>query len=464
MKKAVFEKRKTPDKIHVCYLQNAHKFKDRGDSTMKNRTNQRLEEITHTTLIVGVDIAKTIHWARFTDYRGIEQGKAVPFKSSREGFEAIVAKIGQLRNSKMRVHPFDEVVIGMEPTGHYWKTLAHYLMEAGCRVVGVNPAHTKKAKEFDDNSPTKSDKKDAITIAYLVRDGRYYNPYLPTDIYAELRVLSSTRVGLAKRINAAKNVTTAIIDEYFPELSRVFKNPLKGKASRQILKSCPFPEMLLELGEEGVLSEIKKAVKKSVGIKKVRALLAEAEKSVGVKYGMASTKLRLGQLIEELEMLERQQCEVETEMEKLLHATGYAGPLLSIKGIAVITAARFLGEAGDPLRFGNARQIANYAGLNLIEDSSGESKSGTRISKRGRSRLRGLLYQMALVMTARNPEMKVLHKYYTTRVKNPLKGKQSLVVVSKKTITVIYSLLKKQAAYDPALVLGAVRREMLKAA
>ena len=262
---------------------------------MKNRTNQRLEEITHTTLIVGVDIAKATHWARFTDYRGIEQGKAISFKCDRDGFEAIVAKIKQLSNSKLRIHPFTEVVIGMEPTGHYWKTLAHYLMERGYRVVGVNPFHTKKAKEFDDNSPTKSDKKDAITIARLVRDGRYFDPYLPTDIYAELRVLSSSRVGIVKRSNAAKNVITAINDEYFPEIRRAFKNPITGKASRQILKNCPFPKMLLELGEAGVLAEIKKAVKKSVGIKKVRTLLAEAEKSVGVRYGMTSARLRLSQ-------------------------------------------------------------------------------------------------------------------------------------------------------------------------
>jgi transposase len=431
---------------------------------MRNRTNQRVEEIMHTTLIVGIDIAKKTHWARFTDYRGIEQGKAISFKCDREGFEAIVTKIEQVRNSKLRIHPFTDVVIGMEPTGHYWKTLAHYLMERGYRVVGVNPFHTKKAKEFDDNSPTKSDKKDAITIARLVRDGRYFDPYLPTDIYAELRALSSARVGIVKRSNAAKNVITAIIDEYFPEFCRVFKKPLEGKASRQVLKSCPFPEIILELGEAGVLAEVKSAVKRTVGIKKVRMLLAAAEKSVGVRYGAAASRLRLGQLIEELEMLERQEAEIESAMEKLLHATGYADALLSIKGVAVVTAARFLGEVGDPLRFDNARQIANYAGLNLIEDSSGESKSGTCISKRGRSRLRGLLYQMALTMVGCNAEMKALHKHLTSRVKNPLKGKQSLVVISKKIITVIYSLLKKQTTYNPVLALGTVRREMLKAA
>ena len=73
----------------MCAIK-THKSKDRGDSVMKNRTNQRLEEVTVNTLIVGMDIAKTKHWARFTDYRGLEIGKAVSFTNDRAGFEIIV--------------------------------------------------------------------------------------------------------------------------------------------------------------------------------------------------------------------------------------------------------------------------------------------------------------------------------------------------------------------------------------
>jgi transposase len=352
----------------------------------------------------------------------------------------------------------------MEPTGHYWKPLAHYLRKAGYRVVGVNPYHTKKAKELDDNSPTKSDKKDALTIARLVKDGRFFDPYLPEDIYAELRVLTNGRVSTMKRSNAVKNTIIAIVDEYFPEIYKVFRKPLTGKASRQVLRSCPFPSLILKLGAEGVLSEIKKAVKKTVGMKKVMELIEAAQESIGVSYGLLSAKQRLDHLLDELEMVERHLSSIEASMEELLIATGYGESLLSVKGIGIVTAASFLGEVGDPLRFQNARQIANYAGYNLVEDSSGKNKSGTCISKRGRSQLRSLLYKMAFTMVGQNEEMKALHKHLTTRVKNPLKKKQSLVVISKKIITVIYSLLKKQAKYDPALVLGAVRREMLKAA
>jgi len=428
----------------MCAISNAQKSEDRGDSTMESRTNRRLKEITHTTLIVGVDIAKSVHWARFTDYRGIEIGKGVSFTSDKTGFELIIAQIEKIDNSKILSGPYEEVMIGMEPTGHYWKPFVHYLVKKGYQVECVNPYHTKKAKELDDNSPTASDKKDAVTIARLVKEGRYFNPYLPEEIYAELRVLTNIRVGIQKRNSAAKNNITAVLDEYFPEITTVFKKPLKGKAARHILKTCPLPRQILALGEAEVLKEIKAAVKKTVGIKKVRELMSAAENSVGVEYGLESAKLKLRMLLDELELVEKQLDETEQTMERMLYSTGYAEQILSIKGVGIISAASFLGEV-DPLRFSNARQIANYAGYNLTEDSSGKSKSGTCISKRGRSQLRSLLYKMALTTVATNAEMKQLYVYLKTRKNNPLKKKQALVVISKKIITVIYSLLHYKA-------------------
>ena len=448
----------------MCAIVEAQKSEARGDSTMKNRINERLEAISATTLIVGIDIAKDVHWARFVDYRGREVGKATSFKCNRQGFEGIVTGIKEICNPKSLKQIFDNVIIGMEPTGHYWKTAANYLIKGGYNVVCVNPYHTKKAKELDDNSQTASDKKDAMTIARLVKDGRYFDPYLPQDVYAELRMLTNARVSVMRRYGSVKNTITAILDEYFPEICTVFKNPIDGKASRQILKSCPFPAYVLAMTESEILQEIKKAVKKSVGIKKVRELIGVAKESIGVDCGLRSANLRLSMLLEELEMHESHIAKIENSMERRLKETGYAEWILSIKGIGIVTASGFLGEVGDPLRFDNPRQIANYAGYNLVEDSSGKSKSGTCISKRGRGQLRSLLYQMAFTMVGKNEEMRKLHKYLTSREKNPLKKKQSLVVISKKIITVIYSLLKKQTTYDPELVLGKVRLEMMKAA
>ncbi|HEY8361927.1 MAG TPA: IS110 family transposase [Tissierellaceae bacterium] len=96
---------------------------------------------------------------------------------------------------------------------------------------------------------------------------------------------------------------------------------------------------------------------------------------------------------------------------------------MGIPEVGVVTVAGILGEIGDPSQFEGWKQIKKYAGLNLIEDSSGERKGKIRISKRGRAMLRNLLYQIAIVMVCKNKEMKVLYTYFKTRRENPLEKK-----------------------------------------
>ena len=427
----------------------------------EDRQKEKMLAIKTNTLIVGVDIAKNYQWARFVDYRGIEHSRAIKFKNSKDGFELILARIHEI----CKQENFRKVIVGMEPTGHYWKAFANWLKkQKGITVVLVNPYATKQAKELDDNSQTKSDKKDALTIAKLVKDGRYFELYMPHDIYAELRSLSTTRTNLKKKRNALKNTIIAVMDEFFPEYMEVFKYPLKGKASRHILRICPFPKFIIELGEDGVTEEIKKAVKKTVGRKKAKQLLETAQESIGVDYGEEAARFKLSLMLDELELLEKQAEELEIKMEDALRKTDYAEFLLSIKGIGIATLAACLGELGDPTRFNNPRQMSRMAGYNLVEDSSGKNKSGTKISKRGRKNLRCVLYQMAITMVATNDEMKKLYKYLKTREKDPLRKMQALIVVSKKILTLIHTLARKKERYNPEKVFGHVRSEQLKAA
>lgn len=427
----------------------------------KSQLNEKIKAVTLRTLVVGIDIAKEKQWARFVDCRGMECGKAMYFKNDRTGFEAILAKIWKISKE----NSFLDAIVGMEPTGHYWKALANFLIkQEGVHVVLVNPYHTKKSKELDDNSQTKSDKKDALTIARLVKDGRYSEVYLPHDVYADLRVLTTARNSVNRQKNALENTILAVMDEYFPEFTKVFKHPFKGKASMQVLKACPFPKCILELGTEGVLAELKKAVKRTVGRKRAQLLVDTALASVGVDYGVESAQCKLRLLLESLELANRQLSQIEAEMAAALQKTGISEYLLSIKGIGVVSLAVCLGELGDPLRFDDPRQLSRLAGYNLVEDSSGKNKSGTCISKRGRKGLRRVLYQMALTAVAVNPEMKKLYHYLKNRATNPLKKMQALVVISKKLLTLIYTLAKKQQYYDSTKVFGEVRRNQLLAA
>ncbi|MDD4708229.1 MAG: transposase, partial [Firmicutes bacterium] len=150
---------------------------------MNYTQNEKIMSITERTLVVGVDIAKSIHYARAFDYRGIELGNVFKFENTREGLEAFKEWMDGLTKENGK----SSSIVGMEPTGHYWLNLGHFLKDEGMRLVLVNPFHVKRSKELDDNSPTKSDRKDPKTIAKLMIDGRYSEPYIPKGIYSDLR-------------------------------------------------------------------------------------------------------------------------------------------------------------------------------------------------------------------------------------------------------------------------------------
>lgn len=82
---------------------------------------------------------------------------------------------------------FKDTIVGMEPTGHYWLNLVHFLKEKQVKYGVVNPLHVKKSKELDDNSPTKNDIKDAKSYRTVGQRRRYAVPSLPQGVYAELR-------------------------------------------------------------------------------------------------------------------------------------------------------------------------------------------------------------------------------------------------------------------------------------
>ena len=449
------KKREPPVKIK---LQHKIQVNRRFSKEMFKNQNEKLRLIQPGMIIIGVDVAKRSHWMQPMHYNGILIGKAFNIKNTREGFESLAAKIERIKQET----GCQRVLVGMEPTGHYWKALAWFLMQNGITVVLVNPYHVKKSKELDDNTPSKSDPKDAGIIGRLVKEGRFMTAYLPQGIYGELRTLSNLRAQILAKLHAVKNIITAILDEYFPEFETVFKN-FDGKAALHILNQCPFPEELKKLGVAGIIAEFNKAVKRAVGKKRAESLYQAACKTIGLPVN-DGIKMKLRLCLDDFKSLTVQIETIEQEMEKQLIATGLSDYLLSIKGIGVVLAAGLLGEIGDPSRFESWKHIRKLAGFNLVEESSGEKKGQHKISKRGRPLLRGYLYQAALIMAAKNKEFKELYHYLTSRKQNPLKKKQALVAIASKLIRVIQALISRKEKYDPSKVLGPIREIQLKEA
>ena len=420
--------------------------------------NRKIELITEETIVIGVDIGSETNFARAFDWRGKEITKKVyKFNNSREGFIFFDGWMTDLlqRTAKM------QIIVGCEPTGHYWFPLAGHLKDMGILLVTVNPYHVKQTKELDDNSPTKTDQKDPKTIAKLVIGGNYGVPYIPEGIYADLREAVSSRDRIIKELNAAANRIQRWLKIYYPEYLGVYKK-FDSASGLMVLEAAPLPENVIALGIDGIVKIWRAAKMRAVGRRRATTLVESAHNSIGIKGG-ACARLELQMLLEDYKTKKRQMEMIEEILEKETMKVPNVEKLLAIKGIGIITVAGFIAEVGDIRRFDSPKQIQKLAGFELKKNSSGKHKGQTTISKRGRRRLRRVLYQAVLPMLRSNPEFREVYEYYTNRLKNPLKGKQATIAVSCKLIRVFYILLSKGVDYDAArLREDIIRPTMLK--
>jgi hypothetical protein len=83
----------------------------------------------------GVDIAKFKHVARAQDFRGVEFDKPITFENNLEGFEYFVNWFRKI----MSKHGCEDVLVGMEPTGHYWLNHVYYFERTTDRVRRGEP-------------------------------------------------------------------------------------------------------------------------------------------------------------------------------------------------------------------------------------------------------------------------------------------------------------------------------------
>lgn len=405
---------------------------------MNSTQNERINQITSSTLIVGVDIAKFKHVARAQDYRGVEFGKPITFENNREGFELFVNWFWEISKEQS----FRDVIVGMEPTGHYWLNLVYFLKEKHVKYGVVNPLHVKKSKELDDNSPTKNDVKDAKVIAQLVKDGRYAVPSLPEGIYAELREAMKIRDHLTTDLCVVQARVHNWLDRYFPEFLTVFKD-WECKSAIQMLSLYLLPYELVHVPNDTLLQHLRVVAKRGLGHGRIQNLKAAASCSVGIKEGAEMAKMELRLLLDQYKLLHDKLEELEAKLEELLKKVPNVQQLLAIKGIGRDTIAGFLAEVGDISQYRHPKQISKLAGLNLKENTSGKHKGQTKITKRGRKRLRALLFRVMMPLVAKNRAFRALHEYYTKRMDNPLKKMQSLIALCNKLIRILFGIMKK---------------------
>lgn len=416
--------------------------------------NDKLSFISDDMLILGCDIGSETHYVRAIDTRGRELSKsAFKFSNSLEGFQSVKEWAVQLAAT----HHKNQIVMGLEPTGHYWFCLATWMVSNGISVVQVNPYAVKQTKEIEDNSQLKDDTKDPKLIANLVKDGNYGMPYLPEKVYADLRRLSMFRDQLCEDRVRCLNRLHREMKIYFPEYKDAF-GKVDGAFCLELLRKAPFPEALTALSRDGIRQIWHDAKLRGRGYSRADEIIRFANESVGLNDGSEAGSMAVKWFAERIMELDAQLEVVENHLVEKCKEIPHAENMLEIPGVGERIFSGILAETGDISRFDDVKEIQKLSGLGLVACSSGKHKGETKISHRGRKRLRYWLFQAAKTAVVHSSEFKELHAYYTTRPDNPLKKMQSLIVIACKLLRVIYTILKRGTVYDPKKMLMDIKR------
>ena len=371
------------------------------------------------------------------DGEGAVSIKPFSFTNNCSGYNRLLA---MLAKAKL---PLDEVSFAMEATGHYWLALFTRLQKEGFRVQVINPVQTNSIRSFYIRQ-AKTDPRDALLIAEVIRFGRFSESTLhPENIY-ELRELCRGRHAIVSMQADVKRKVVALLDQVFPEYETAFTN-LFGDTSMAILQTCPTPKELSEMPLEELCHLIEVHSHKRFRMAKAQELQELARNSFG--FAMAgdvfSTMIRL--YAKHLDFLKQQVREMDRKIAEIMETLDT--PITTITGIGPTLGAYILSEIGDISRFSSAAKLAAYAGIDPTMRQSGEYNGvRNRMSKRGSPYLRHAIWLAASSAVLHDPALKLYFQ------KKRDEGKPYMASVGhacRKMVSIIYAVMRDNKAYTP---------------
>lgn len=159
-------------------------------------------------------------------------------------------------------------------------------------------------------------------------------------------------------------------------------------------------------------------------------------------------RIEITTLVRHYRQLEKEIDALTDQLTKLVENSVEYEMLQTVPGLGGTTIVELLAEIGSFSHCQHPRQLLKLAGLTIRENSSGQHKGQKRISKRGRRRLRAILFRVMMPMIRHNEAFKKLHTtYYTTRSTN-LYEKTSVIVLCGKLLKILHTISTKHVPFD----------------
>lgn len=385
---------------------------------------------------VGIDIAKHRHEATIIDAAGKALLDSISFPNTQEGCEKLLELFQRHGITK------EDVIIGMEATGHYWLSVHSFFLGLEYEVKVINPIQSDAFRRMYIRQ-TKNDSKDSFIIAQIMRFGQFSATSLSEESIVALRQLTRYRLALVENCGDCKRRVIALLDQVFPEYAKLFSDTF-GTTSKELLLKYPMPEDLLAVPTRKLATLMTNSSRGRLGRDKAEQLKTAASGTFGVAFAKDAFAFQIRQLMEQLIFLESQINELDQQISRLLHQTNQV--ITTIPGIGNTLGAVILSEIGDIHRFDSPSKLVAFAGLDVTVNQSGEFKgTKNKISKRGSPYLRRAIWLAASTAAFSDP---ILSDYYQSL---KARGKHHLTAVgavARKLCNILFVILKENRPYQ----------------
>lgn len=201
-------------------------------------------------LYVGIDVAKNKHDVTVIDDTGKTVLKPITITNRKQGFELLHNTLKQLNQN---------CLIAMEDTGHYALNLLTFLHQKNYQIYTYNPLLIKEFTKSLSLRKTKTDKKDARTIALKLLSDPNRALFMHDNRQEELKIMTRHMNRLKKHQSDWKVQYTKCLDIIFPELHQVVTK--HSDYVYELLKCFPSPEKMVTAGFNKLI-EIKRLTAK----------------------------------------------------------------------------------------------------------------------------------------------------------------------------------------------------------
>jgi len=255
-----------------------------------------------------------------------------------------------------------------------------------------------------------------------------------------------------------------IIHVLLPNISKGYRKSLNLKSKTDEIDAG----MLAQLGLERQLSPWEPMSDQMRGLKKLNRQRLQLVKDKTMVFNQLHaeqasykpTQKAIKRYKKHIQFIENQIQEIDRELKQKVKEDPDLSQRIenvcTAKGLGFTTVCGVVAELNGFALFKNRNQLVSYAGYDVVKNESGTSVKGpTKISKKGNSNIRQMMFMAAMTAAVHDDH----HKVYYQRIvdKTDIKMKAN-VAIQRKLLLLIYALFTKNEPYDPSYHLELKKR------